>query len=160
MKRIAMVILPVFLGLVLLVFAQEKTGVFPGADEQTPSRSEYFSWINNTNEGATEAQTLVNLDFFRWLQEEFGMALDIYAFDAGAIDGKRFYGNMDSERFRRQFPRGFDPIYEEANKILVDDAPYVYMYNKKEIRAYAPYVQGFVVRPDQANNFWMVWLSE
>jgi peptide/nickel transport system substrate-binding protein len=51
-------------------------------------------------------------------------------------------------------------IYEQANQILVDDAPYVYMYNKREIRAYAPYVEGFVVRPDQANNFWTVWLSE
>jgi peptide/nickel transport system substrate-binding protein len=51
-------------------------------------------------------------------------------------------------------------IYEQANQILVDDAPYVYMYNKEEIRAYAPEVMGFVVRPDQANNFWTVWLDE
>ena len=48
---------------------------------------------------------------------------------------------------------------EQANQILVDEAPYVYMYNKREIRAYRPQVQGFVVRPDQANNFWMVWLT-
>jgi len=83
--------------------------VFPGADERTASRGQYFSWINNTNEGATEAQTLVNLAFFRWLGDEYGMVLDIYAFDAGAIDGAKFYGSMDSERFRRQFPRGFGP---------------------------------------------------
>jgi len=83
--------------------------VFPGADERTPSRAQYFSWINNTNEGTTEAQTLVNIDFFRWLRDEYGMQLDIYAFDAGAIDGAGFYGSMDSERFRRQFPGGFAP---------------------------------------------------
>ncbi len=103
----------------LLSTGQDKTGVFPGADEKTPSRSEYFSWINNTNEGATEAQTLINLDFFRWLQSEFGMRLDIYAFDAGAIDGKRFYGSTDSDRFRRQFPNGFDPIYRNAKAMGV-----------------------------------------
>jgi peptide/nickel transport system substrate-binding protein len=51
-------------------------------------------------------------------------------------------------------------IYEQANKILVDDAPYIYMYNKLEIRAYNPKVKGFVVRSDQANNFWPVWLEE
>ena len=28
--------------------------VYPGADERTPSYSQYFSWINNTNEGSTE----------------------------------------------------------------------------------------------------------
>lgn len=51
-------------------------------------------------------------------------------------------------------------IYEQANQILVDEAPYIYMYNKEEVRAYAPEVKGFVVRPDQANNFWTVWLDE
>ena len=88
--------------------------VFPGADERTPSRAEYFSWINNTNEGATEEQTLINLEFFKWLQDEYGMVIDIYAFDAGAIDGKGFYGSIYSERFASQFPNGFDPIYEQA----------------------------------------------
>jgi hypothetical protein len=96
---------------------EAQTRVYPGADESTPSRSEYFSWINNTNEGATEVQTLINLDFFRWLHDEYGMQLDIYAFDAGAIDGKRFYGKVDSERFREQFPNGWQPIYEAAAAI-------------------------------------------
>ena len=94
--------------------SQGNQDVYPGADERTPSRAQYFSWINNTNEGATEAQSLVNLDFFRWLFDEYGMILDIYAFDAGAIDGKRFYGRMDSSRFQGQFPHGFEPIYRKA----------------------------------------------
>lgn len=51
-------------------------------------------------------------------------------------------------------------LYQQLNKILVDDAPYIYMYNKLEIRAYAPYVKGFVTRSDQANNFWTVWLDK
>ena len=59
---------------------------FPGADENTPSRAQYFSWINNTNEGATEAQTITNLEFFKWLKDEYGMQLDIYAWDAGNLD--------------------------------------------------------------------------
>ena len=37
-----------------------------GADNFTPSVAQYFSWINNTNEGSTEEHTLVNLDFFRY----------------------------------------------------------------------------------------------
>lgn len=93
---------------------QPEPAVFPGADERTPSRSQYFTWINNTNEGATEAQTLVNLAFFRYLHDEFGMVLDIYAFDAGAIDGAKFYGSTASDRFGRQFPRGFAPIRDAA----------------------------------------------
>ena len=81
--------------------------VFPGAHEKTPSRSQYFSWINNTNEGSTEEQTLKNLAFFKWLNDEYGMKLDIYAYDAGAIDGAGHYGSVNSDKFKAQFPNGF-----------------------------------------------------
>lgn len=84
--------------------------VFPGADEKTPSRSMYFTWINNTNEGASAEQTRINLEFFRFLRDEFGMLLDIYLFDAGALDGALHYGSFDSVRFRRNFPEGFGPL--------------------------------------------------
>ena len=96
---------------------QNAPRIFPGADEKTPSRSEYFSWINNTNEGATAGQSMINLDFFKWLNQTYGMKLDIYAFDAGAIDGRGFYGKMQSSRFRRQFPEGFGPISKKAASI-------------------------------------------
>jgi hypothetical protein len=97
--------------------AQKK--VFPGADEKTPSKAQYFSWINNTNEGTTEEHTQINLDFFGWLKSEYGMQLDIYAFDAGAIDGKRFYGSTKSERFKKQFPYGFDSVYHKAKSLNI-----------------------------------------
>ena len=85
--------------------------------ESTPSKSQYFSWINNTNEGATAEHSLINFEFFRWLKEEYGMVLDIYAFDAGAIDGANFYGTMNSERFQKQFPDGFGQLANEAGKM-------------------------------------------
>jgi len=91
--------------------------VYPGADERTPSYSQYFSWINNTNEGSTEAQTMANLDFFKWLYDEYGMVLDIYAFDAGAIDKAGRYGTMDSATFHKNFPNGFGPIYKKAKSM-------------------------------------------
>lgn len=85
-----------------------------GADESTPSLSHYFSWIDNTNEGSTEQQTLTNLEFFKWLHDEYGMNLDIYALDAGAIDTPGGYGSIESDRFKKQFPNGFGPIAEKA----------------------------------------------
>ena len=97
--------------------SQAQKEVYPGADEKTPSKAQFFSWINNTNEGTTEKQTQINLDFFGWLKEEYGMQLDIYAFDAGAIDGKRFYGSVESERFKSQFPYGFDSVYHKASQL-------------------------------------------
>lgn len=97
--------------------AQEKEWPVGGADERTPFKAEYFSWINNTNEGATDEQTHINLDFFGWLKEAYGMQLDIYAFDAGAVDGAKMYGSTGSARFRRQFPQGFAPLSRKAADI-------------------------------------------
>ena len=90
--------------------AQDRPAAIAGANEKTPSVSEYFTWINNTNEGATAGQTMANLKFFRWLNDRYGMRTDIYAFDAGAVDGAGIYGSTDSPRFHRQFPEGFGPI--------------------------------------------------
>lgn len=89
-----------------------------GADQSTPALSQYFSWINNTNEGTTEAHTLANLAFFQWLRDEYGMVLDIYAFDAGFVDGKNFTAILDeSPRFKEQFPEGLDRVYQTAKKM-------------------------------------------
>jgi hypothetical protein len=112
-KKTALILIVVLLLGVPLCTGQEK--IFPGADESTPSLAQYMTWINNTEEGSTEAQTLINLDFFKWLHDEYGMVLDIYSFDTGNIDGRGFtYGTMDSERFKQHFPNGFKPIYEKA----------------------------------------------
>jgi hypothetical protein len=107
-------VLIILLLLITSYFSECQGIIFPGADESTPSRSEYFSWINNTNEGPTESHTLINIEFFKWLNREYGVKLDIYAFDAGAIDGARFIGNMYSERLKRQFPNGFDTVYKSG----------------------------------------------
>jgi hypothetical protein len=104
-----------FIFLFLSVFFSARAQkVIPGATAGTPSRSEYESWINNTNEGSTEQQTLINLDFFQWLRDEYGMQLDIYVISAGTIDKAGWYGSMDSPVFKGQFPNGLGPIYQKA----------------------------------------------
>ena len=96
----------------------KKTRLTAGADEKTPSRAQYFTWINNTNEGATQAQTLINLDYFRWLKQKYAMQLDIYAFDADNLDGSReTYQTPDSPKIRAQFPNGYATVAEGARSI-------------------------------------------
>ena len=98
---------------------EEKNKLTAGADEKTSSHPQYFSWINNTNEGSTEEQTLINLDYFRYLRDTYGMELEIYAWDAGNLDGScgtyQLLGK--SEKLSRQYPRGYAPIAEAASKI-------------------------------------------
>jgi hypothetical protein len=113
-KNFIVILLSLF---TLKITAQQLNPVYPGANERTPSLSQYESWINNTNEGSTEAQTLTNMEFFRWLRDEYGMILDIYVVSAGAIDKGGWYGSMDSKEFKEQFPNGFDPIYKKAKEM-------------------------------------------
>lgn len=105
-------LLPIILLSPLTLNAQEK--IIPGATEDSPSQAHYFTWINNTNEGPTAEQTKVNLEFFQWLKDEYGMTLDIYAFDAGAVDAPNYYGSPDTRKFKGQFPQGFGPFAEQA----------------------------------------------
>lgn len=105
-------LLPIILLSPLTLNAKEK--IIPGATEYTPSHAHYFTWINNTNEGPTAEQTKVNLEFFQWLKDEYGMTLDIYAFDAGAVDAPSYYGSPDTRKFKGQFPEGFGPFAKQA----------------------------------------------
>ncbi len=104
----------VIFGTATLVAAADRPYPLAGADVATPSVSHYFSWIDNTNEGSTEHQTLANLEFFKWLHDDYGMALDVYALDAGAIDTPGGYGSIESDRFKKQFPNGFGPLADKA----------------------------------------------
>lgn len=89
-----------------------------GADRNTPSVPQYFSWINNTNEGSTEEQTLINLEFFKWLRDRYGMQIKIYAWDAGNFDGAgNGYGDENCEKFKEQYPSGYAPVVEKAKEI-------------------------------------------
>ena len=86
--------------------------------EKTPSKSEYFSWINNTNEGSTEEQTLANLDFFAYLKKTYNMSLDIYAWDAGNLDGASDgYEFEEGEKLKKQFPHGYKPVVDYAREL-------------------------------------------
>ena len=83
--------------------------------EKTLPKSEYFSWINNTMEGSTEKHTLINLAYFNYLKEKFGMQLDIYAWDAGNLDGALSgYENLDGEKLKKQYPNGYKSVVEKA----------------------------------------------
>jgi len=89
-----------------------------GADEFTPSVPQYFSWINNTNEGSTEEHTLINLDFFKYLQDTYGMQIKIYAWDAGNFDGaSEGYGNLKGEKFRSQYPEEYTNVVKKAKEL-------------------------------------------
>ena len=96
---------------------------------------------------------LIDADAYYYLQHTTDKVFNFTGYSNAEFDAL-----MEAGRATSDFDERYE-IYERANQVLVDDAPYVYMYNKQEIRAYSADVMGFTVRPDQANNFWTVWLD-
>ena len=96
---------------------------------------------------------LTDVEDYFYLQQRTGQAFNFTGYSNPEFDAL-----VDEGRTIDDFDQRY-AIYEQANKILVDDAPYVYMYVKQEVKAWAPNVHGFVVRPDSAVNFWTVWMS-
>ena len=108
-KSIVHMLMPSVLALAMAANAYGQAAL-AGADESTPSHSEYFTWINHSFEGPTEQTAMAGLDFFKYLQDTYGMHLDIFALDAGTIDGWNFYDSIDSPRVKKHFPQGFGPL--------------------------------------------------
>jgi peptide/nickel transport system substrate-binding protein len=127
--------------------------------QSTINAPEWAEWLElegNFNYDAyiCSWNALKDADQYFYLQHRTGLVFNFTGFSNPEFDEL-----VDQGRAVSDFETRYD-IYEQANQILVDEAPYVFMYNKLEIRAYDSSVNGFVVRSDQANNFWTVWLSE
>ena len=106
-----------------MTFAQNSTKTDKRIDKLTPSKAIYFDWINRNWYGSNEKKVEANLNFFKWLHDEYGMQLDIYLMDAGDIDqgpncaadiGLPAYGSLDTPWFKKRFPGGFGPLADLA----------------------------------------------
>ncbi len=51
-------------------------------------------------------------------------------------------------------------LYDNAAKLIVDDASYVYLYNPQIVQGYSPNVEGYSARGDAAIRFRDVSLTE
>jgi len=103
---------------------QSDKKVFPGANNQTPSVAMYFDWVNRNWRGSNETKALTGLDFFKWLNHDYGMKLDIFMLDAGVFDngprckampGRPDYGDFNSPWFTKAYPNGFNKIFKKAS---------------------------------------------
>lgn len=125
--------------------------------------------------------TIRTLEWAEWLEEEGSGNYDTYICSwNGNVDPDDFYGaqhgtgevfnftgysnpkvdellsegkNTDDVEARRK-------IYAQINQQVVDDAPYVYLYNPLEINVYRTNVKGYEARADQAIRFVETYLEQ
>lgn len=120
---------------------------------------EFSEWLERQGAGEFDAFMLswlglTDVEDYFYLQHRTGNAFNFTGYSNPEFDAL-----VDEGRTIDDFDERY-AVYEQANQILVDEAPYIFMYVKQEVKAYAPHVHGFVTRPDSANNFWTVWLEQ
>ncbi len=125
--------------------------------------------------------TIKTLEWAQWLQEEGKGNYDTYVCSwNGLVDPYDFYyaqhrtgqvfnftgysnPKVDKLLDEGNTTKGFDQrkaIYKQVNKMIVDDAPYIYLYNPANIQAYQSYVKGYAARTDQNIDFVNTWLDK
>lgn len=120
---------------------------------------EWAEWLEEQGEGNYDTyvcswNVLVDPDDFFYAQHRTGQVFNFTGYSNPSVDELLDQGRVTQEPAERM------EIYAEINRQIVDDAPYIYLYNPLNINAYRHYVQGYVARPDQSIRFLNTWLDK
>jgi peptide/nickel transport system substrate-binding protein len=119
---------------------------------------EWAEWLQEQGEGNYDTYIcswngLIDPDDFFYAQHRTGEVFNFTGYSNPTVDQL-----LDEARVVTDFEARKD-LYEDVNRAIVDDAPYIYFYNLLQIHAYHPDVQGFQSRADQAVRFVRTWLD-
>jgi peptide/nickel transport system substrate-binding protein len=125
----------------------------------TINAPEWSQWLELEGAGNYDAYLcgwigLTDADSYFYLQHRTGEVFNFTGYSNPELDKL-----LDEGRGSSDFDKRY-AVYEQANKIVVDAAAYVYFYSPLGLRAWKPYVEGFVNRPDQLNVLWTTWLNQ
>jgi peptide/nickel transport system substrate-binding protein len=119
---------------------------------------EWAEWLQEQGDGNYETYVcswngLVDPDDFFYAQHRTGEVFNFTGYSNPRVDEL-----LDEARTVPEFDARRE-LYAEINQAIVDEAPYIYLYNPLEIHAYGPHVRGFEARADQAVRFVTTWLD-
>ena len=120
---------------------------------------EWAEWLEEEGAGNYDTyvcswNVLVDPDDFFYAQHRTGEVFNFTGYSNPSVDELLDEGRLAQDPAERR------DIYAQINKQIVDDAPYIYLYNPLNINAYRPYVEGYQARPDQAIRFIDTWLNK
>ncbi|HST85412.1 MAG TPA: ABC transporter substrate-binding protein [Kineosporiaceae bacterium] len=113
-------------------------------------------------------------DFASWLADEAAGKFDGFILSwLGNVDPDEFYYSQHSSKGANNYQKFKNPqvdelleagrttvdqarrkqIYDQAAKLIVDQASYVYLYNPNVVQGWSPKLKGYTVRADRAIRF-------
>jgi peptide/nickel transport system substrate-binding protein len=119
---------------------------------------EWAEWLQEQGDGNYDTYVcswngLVDPDDFFFAQHRTDQVFNFTGYSNPTVDELLDEGRRTADADARR------EIYAEVNRIIVDEAPYIYIFNPMNIQAYQPYVQGYEARADQAIRFMETWLD-
>ncbi len=119
---------------------------------------EWAQWLEEQGDG--NYQTFVcswngniDPDDFFYAQHRTGEVFNFTGYSNATVDELLAEGRGTADAAERQ------DVYAQINRLIVDEAPYIYLYNPLEINAYRTDVMNYAARPDQAIRFVETWLD-
>lgn len=119
---------------------------------------EWAEWLELEGSGEYDTyvcswNALIDPDDFYYAQHKTGEVFNFTGYSNPTVDELLVRGRR-TEGFAERYA-----VYEQVNREIVNDAPYIYLYNPGNVQAYAPDVQGYQARGDQAIRFVSTWLD-
>ena len=96
---------------------QKKTS---NPENQLKEGFQFYTTLNNGSEGPTGYQTLTNLDFFIWMEEEYDFRLGSYAIDPGKLLQNHKEGLINPEQLIELFPDHYQQITTKLDILNAD----------------------------------------
>jgi len=114
-------------------------------DEEGKGNFDMFmlSWLGN-----------IDPDEFYYAQHHTGGTFNFQGYSNPQVDKLLDQGRVETDKTARK------KLYDEAAKMIVDDASYIYLYNPDVVQGWSKKVSGYQVRSDRAIRFRDVSLSK
>lgn len=120
---------------------------------------EFGDWLERQAQGDYDTLilswlVLLDPDDFFYAQHKSDGSFNVTGYENETLDDLLLRGRSETEFAARY------AIYEQVNREIVRDAPFIYLYNPANVQAYRPTVEGYAARADQTIRFVTTWLND
>jgi len=120
---------------------------------------DFAQWLDEEGKGSFDSFMLgwlgnIDPDEFYYAQHHTGGAFNFQKYSNPKVDQLLDRARTETDQTKRK------QEYDQAAKMIVDDASYIYLYNPDVVQAWSKKVSGYQVRSDRAIRFRGVSLSK
>ncbi|HSJ29154.1 MAG TPA: ABC transporter substrate-binding protein [Acidimicrobiia bacterium] len=113
---------------------------------------DFGTWLDRQGQGDFDAFMLswignIDPDDFYYAQHHSEGTFNFQGYSNPDVDALLDEARVETDQDARK------GLYDEAARLIVDDASYIYLYNPENVQAWGPQVEGYEVRGDNAIRF-------